>query len=1327
MPESAKRFYLCNLIPLWEIDEKDVDVDWPLYHAYFNESIDMKAEVKNRKIRWTSDSGQTPDPDLKIRFEVYESDYLLSGGLNEKMGTFSSHANFGDEATIRPIKIIDQWNKVSITDQEKYIFIRWLEASKTTVTITAHDGTTTTHTEEKPDTLEIRCWWQVREIEDVSGTPEFYYDFYLEGKLNDGAEIKLHERSDHELQGFAWHVTKNKQKGRVLPLVDGEYAFIKMLEVMDQAQHSIHILSWKLDPAATLVLEHQFQGDYLQLPGLTPAAYEGLLVRNKPHATGIAAQNGLVFYTLSNGNLAIALADGSSIVLAIQHRDDPTNLDLPSGLHVLLATGLTIYILLLDQLRSRLLLFRTISKADLQAVAPGVYVVPLSNQRLLPFFEITQTLPAVMNDNGVIAGYIPLAGNGNPGFHDAGFQRANQLTLPEGQLNHPQDVVVAQKTIFISDTDNHCIRKIDGFDPDPAKLRTVLKTASMALKTLAGKPTQAGDTDGSGQAARFREPLGLAFDSKSDLLLVADSGNKKIRTINPLNGTVTTLAITKINGTTAALSEIVGLAFDATRGTDGTLYVTEKDRHRILEVDLKTYEAKTLAGTGIAGYSDGDVASARFDNPTNLAFDDNKVFVTDRGNRVVRVIDLVTKLVNTIGSTTAAIEQDVPVILADVLQRKAREGVAVSVVLDDYGSGISRDNLGNGSLIGISGEQTIADLRFYYEKIHAFVQPHEQQAFNRSLGSNHEKMMIVDGKIGFTGGIDFAPDKNNGLIHKRKHRFSILWHDVAALVEGKAAFGLEQHFERRWKKLREALEDETPPPEKITITDRTDSSIEDYNIESVRTYDRSPVIRVPGAEEVREILESYKRAILAARHYVYMEHQYIYYPELGDFLVTAMQDNQDLQIIWVIPFFTEETRDPTVEKAVWEKQGILADSITDTNALADPRAGGTAGQLRSQIAWHGFFRQREMVEKFRRIDPKRIGIFSIQRVVPLSLDPTATRMEMIYPHTKMILCDDRFFSIGSANANGRGLTKDGEHNISVIAPDVGKALRQRLWGEHLGYMGVAHSDGSILLPLSGHHLSPGAKIQVSHPSFGTTEREVDTIEARTGTLKLTGPPLPALNRILWTDPSLADLPLGDALSFWRRNAHKLDTYRKVKGINAKTNAQGDLIIPDNLTKKDDIIHFGQRIVLLKPDGSAASSNPVLQPHIAFQLKVKSVSGEVIKYDPVTQEVPNVDWIARMTIGDVKLDDNTRPLQIKLLSRTGSMAKIEVKLGPNQENVNFDYMMSWLLRQSGGEKWIRAWEIDPPEGIEYSGPGSVLFSPWLLIPWLFIDFDVDEQA
>lgn len=1333
MPTSAKRFYLCNLIPLWNIDEENMDVDWPVHHAYFDELIDMRANIKNRDIHYSDGAGGV-HADLKIRFEINESDFLLSGGLNDHMATYSSHADYGsDITTVRSIQLTDNFR--SLTDEQKKanIWISWVDAHSITVESPAADGTTTSTTRDVPKMLEVRCWWRVQNEDDVSGNPEFYYDIYVEGKLTDDEDFDLHERSDNELEGFNWNVTSNKYKGNVAPVVDGEYAFIKMLQLMDAADHTIHILNWKTDPSANLVVEPKYHADYLQIPGMDKPAFEALLSRHKPLLHCVSKGSNFSYYTASNGNLLLIHPGG--IVPAAMQIDSPTNLDLPMGVEVLEGG---VAALVLDQLRSRLLLFALLPTAALRLVTREVFALRVTDSRALEFYQLSPSVSAT----GQIAGMINLAGGGNPwdgnsATLEGGLAEVRNrdgtttgLFKPRGHLKHPTDLALAHNNIYITDTGSHRIRKVADFNSaDIATVIASLSTSSLTLSTLVGS-AGTGDVDGAATSAKLRSPKGIVFDTKSDRLIIADDGNHKLKAIAWDSGEVTTINIVSIDGVAGAtLGELFGLAFNEDEGTEGTLYISVVDQHKILKLDLDTRVATTLVGSS-AGYADGDLSSARFNRPMGLSYRSDELLVADSENHVIRIVDLILDDVTTEGDQSDFQVHDLPITLADVLRRKVEQGTKVRLLMDGYGSGIARNGAGPVGKFGISGQQIKADLLHVNAGMRVFVQNSIQTLpfSDRGLNSYHEKMIVVDGKWGVVGGIDFDDDKNNSIIHQRKHRISYLWHDISAFVEGKAALGLEEAFVRRWMIARgEAQSRDTPPdplPESISVVDRTDASIELVEAESVRTFDPTPVhgfmvnLR---SDEIKEILESYKRAILAARHYVYLEHQYIYYPEIGEYCVQAMRDNPDLQIIWCVPFFTEETQDPVAERAKLVEAGQFASAITDASQLTKEN------QLRSQLAWHGFFRHRQMVDQMREIDANRFAEFSIRRLIP-GPNPTT---EMIYPHSKIILCDDRFFSIGSANANGRGFTKDGELNISAIAPAQAKAFRQRLWGEHLGFSGVAvvQADGSLFCT-NGHHLAPGGSVRLQHPDLGEVTRQVDVIDPGAGKVHLTGVALdPALGRVAWEDPLANDITLHDVVRLWRSASHNLAVFNKVQG-KAGTNAAGHLVFSDHLAVVDDIVVFSKHLLVLNDEGRASSSEPVVHPLIPGDLKVKAVTTNTIEFEPRTARLPNSPEFAGRSPGEVFARD---PFQLKFVSRVGGVIEIQVLgLKPNMTGLYFDYHASWLLRQPGGKKFLRTWEVNPPEGLEYAGPGSVLFSPWMSaillgIPWFLVDFDPDEQA
>lgn len=154
------------------------------------------------------------------------------------------------------------------------------------------------------------------------------------------------------------------------------------------------------------------------------------------------------------------------------------------------------------------------------------------------------------------------------------------------------------------------------------------------VKTLAGG-TQ-GYAEGRGTAARFSQPLSAAVDNDGNLY-VADRWNNRIRKITP-EGVVTTLAgslsgFADGTGAAALFSGPYGVAFD---GSD-TLYVADTFNNRIRKVTLNGV-VTTLAG-GTLGTADGAGAAAQFAYPTGLAVGaDGVVYVADFQNDRIRTI-----------------------------------------------------------------------------------------------------------------------------------------------------------------------------------------------------------------------------------------------------------------------------------------------------------------------------------------------------------------------------------------------------------------------------------------------------------------------------------------------------------------------------------------------------------------------------------------------------------------------------------------------------------------------------------------------------------------
>ena len=220
-----------------------------------------------------------------------------------------------------------------------------------------------------------------------------------------------------------------------------------------------------------------------------------------------------------------------------------------------------------------------------------------------------------------------VAGDGVADFHgDGGSAKA-------AALKAPLDVAVdANDTVYIADSGNHRIRRIIGG----------------IITTLGGTgaATWGGD-GGSASAASFNHPTALAVDG-SGYLLVADTGNRRVRRILLSDRTVSTVAGSDGDfggdggpAWRAALADPAGLAIDQNR-----LLIVERGAHRMRGLAGGSTTATdrnapidTVAGTGLPGDSEGPSLplEALLLNPTDVAIGPQGVVIfSDTGNHRLR-------------------------------------------------------------------------------------------------------------------------------------------------------------------------------------------------------------------------------------------------------------------------------------------------------------------------------------------------------------------------------------------------------------------------------------------------------------------------------------------------------------------------------------------------------------------------------------------------------------------------------------------------------------------------------------------------------------------
>ncbi len=270
-------------------------------------------------------------------------------------------------------------------------------------------------------------------------------------------------------------------------------------------------------------------------------------------------------------------------------------------------------------------------------------------------------------------------GSGKKGRVDGGYEKA--------EFNQPMGLVLVDGKLYIADTENHVIRRVDlvarkvetiagngeqkytkGGEPLATPLNSpwdVLLHERQLYIANAGSHQVfaldfekkwlapfAGDgyerlLDGHRAKASFNQPSGLAIMNGS--LYIADSEISGVRRVSLGNGKVTTIVGTGLFdfgdvdgvGDAARLQHVLHVV-----AHEGKLYVADAYNHKIKVIDPGLREVTTFVGDGKAGLVDGK--SARFNEPSGLSIAGGKLFVADQNNHAIRVVDLKTREVSTL-------------------------------------------------------------------------------------------------------------------------------------------------------------------------------------------------------------------------------------------------------------------------------------------------------------------------------------------------------------------------------------------------------------------------------------------------------------------------------------------------------------------------------------------------------------------------------------------------------------------------------------------------------------------------------------------------------
>jgi phosphatidylserine/phosphatidylglycerophosphate/cardiolipin synthase-like enzyme len=299
----------------------------------------------------------------------------------------------------------------------------------------------------------------------------------------------------------------------------------------------------------------------------------------------------------------------------------------------------------------------------------------------------------------------------------------------------------------------------------------------------------------------------------------------------------------------------------------------------------------------------------------------------------------------------------------------------------------------------------------------------------RILGSHHQKLVVLRHQrspeldVAFIGGIDLCHSRRDGAGHDgdpQPQRMAAVygarppWHDVQLEVRGPAVGDAEAVFRERWddphlltrnplRVMGQLIHREQRRPRPLPPQGVDPPSLGPTAIQLLRTYPvRRP--RYPFARNgERSIARAYGKVLDRARHFIYVEDQYLWSHDVAEVFAAALQRSPQLRMVGVIPAHPDQ----------------------DGRASGPPNLVG----------------REPVLQALREAGGDRVGLYS-----PENLAGTP-----VYVHAKVCVVDDEWACVGSDNANRRSWTHDSELSAAFVdVSGTARRLRHQLTREHLG-------------------------------------------------------------------------------------------------------------------------------------------------------------------------------------------------------------------------------------------------------------------------------------
>lgn len=200
--------------------------------------------------------------------------------------------------------------------------------------------------------------------------------------------------------------------------------------------------------------------------------------------------------------------------------------------------------------------------------------------------------------------------------------------------------------------------------------------------------------------------------------------------------------------------------------------------------------------------------------------------------------------------------------LKDLLIRKSAEGVKIRVIVDAVGSWRVKNSF-------------YEQLRSAGIEVEEFMKVRFPMFTSHVNYRNHRKVVVIDGQVGYIGGMNVADRYINGPSWGN-------WRDTHIRIEGKGVQGLQSIFLIDWYLVSRSL-----------ITARKYfPSLESYGDNLMQIVSSGPY------SPAREIMQGFMQAIFGAQSYIYIQTPYFIPPEsLSDALIAASVRGVDVRLM----------------------------------------------------------------------------------------------------------------------------------------------------------------------------------------------------------------------------------------------------------------------------------------------------------------------------------------------------------------------------------------------------------------------------------------------